>query len=78
MNKRNTLEGFSAREDDLEEFELEIAPATRAAGQRRSRSGSLVLQIALGVWLGGLALMLTWYGLSQVLPAAADLHLQLR
>ncbi|ACO80362.1 hypothetical protein AvCA_42380 [Azotobacter vinelandii CA] len=77
MNMRNRLEGFSAREDDQEDFDLEIAPS-RAAAPARRRSGSLVLQIALGVWLGGLALMLTWYGLELLLPEAANLHLQLR
>ncbi|MFC0712212.1 hypothetical protein [Azorhizophilus paspali] len=74
---RNRLEGFSAREDDLEDFDLETAPS-RAAAPARRRSGSLVLKIALGVWLGGLALMLTWYGLELLLPEAANLHLQLR
>ncbi|GAB3396173.1 hypothetical protein [Azotobacter armeniacus] len=77
MNKRNRLEGFSAREDELEDFGLEI-DQPRLAERRRSSTGSLVLQIALGTWLGGMALMLTWYGLSLVLPEAADLQLHLR
>ncbi|ASL25586.1 hypothetical protein E0E54_19580 [Azotobacter chroococcum] len=77
MNKLNRLEGFSAREDEPEDFDLEVEQP-RFTERRRSRNGSQVLQIALGVWLGGLALMLTWYGLSLVLPAAADLQIQLR
>lgn len=77
MNKRNRLEGFSAREDGLEDFDLEI-DQPRFTERQQSRTGSLVLQIALGIWLGGTALMLTWYGLSLVLPEAADLQLHLR
>jgi len=70
MNKRNRLESFSAREDDLE-LDMDFAPPRQAAPATKSRSGGaggLVLQIALGVWLGGLALALTLFGLSLVMP----------
>lgn len=69
MNKRNRLESFSAREDDLE-MDMDFAPPRQAAPTTKSRSGGagLVLQIALGVWLGGLALALTLFGLSLVMP----------
>ncbi|MDV7213730.1 hypothetical protein [Azotobacter beijerinckii] len=76
MNKRNRLESFSAREDDLEDFAAEIRQPRPV--EPRERAGSLVLQIALGVWLGGLALGLTWYGLSLVLPEMANLQVFLR
>ncbi|SFA99237.1 hypothetical protein [Azotobacter beijerinckii] len=76
MNKRNRLESFSAREDDLEDFAAEIRQPRQAEPQKRA--GSLVLQIALGVWLGGLALGLTWCGLSLVLPEMANLQVFLR
>ncbi|SEI73224.1 hypothetical protein SAMN04244572_01478 [Azotobacter beijerinckii] len=77
MNKRNRLESFSAREDDLEDFAAEIRQPRQVEPRERA-SSRLVLQIALGVWLGGLALGLTWYGLSLVLPEMANLQVFLR
>lgn len=73
MNKRNRIESFSAREDDLDDLDLGLALPRKAEPSRRS--GSLVLQIALGVWLGGMALALTgfglaWLGVAQLLPDA--------
>ena len=76
MNKRNRLESFSAREDDLEDFGAEHFHSRQS--EPRNGTDGLVLRIAFGVWLGGLALGLTWYGLSLVLPAMAGLQLSLR
>jgi len=61
--KRNRLESFSAREFDdpldLDMLEDDFAPpATPRKPGHRQRG--LSLQIALGIWLGGMALMITW------------------
>jgi len=76
MNMQNRLEGLSARDDHHEEFVAKSAPPRPT--EPRRRTGSLVLQIALGVWLGGLALGLTWYGLTLIVPELASLQPHLR
>lgn len=69
-DRRTRLESFSAREseagdfDDLDDFRP--APSARPAKPR-----SLVLQVALGVWLGGMALGLTWWLISLMLFGGA-------
>ncbi len=76
MNQRNRLKSFSAREDDLDDFEAERFRPHQIGPQKRA--DGLVLRIAFGVWLGGLALGLTWYGLSLLLPALTGLQAALR
>ncbi|WP_177412156.1 hypothetical protein [Pseudomonas cavernae] len=66
-DKRTRLESFSAREDDRLATDDELYDYRQPAPQRQARPRHLVLQIALGVWLGGMALMLTWLLLSLLL-----------
>ncbi|WP_177412465.1 hypothetical protein [Pseudomonas cavernicola] len=62
MDKRTRLESFSAREDDLREPDELYGIDQTSRHQPRQRN--LALQIALGIWLGGTALMITWFILS--------------
>ncbi len=59
MDKRTRLESFSAREDDLRESD-ELYGIGQT-GRHQPRQRNLALQIALGIWLGGTALMITWF-----------------
>ncbi|UVE17005.1 hypothetical protein NVV93_15620 [Pseudomonas sp. LS44] len=59
-DKRTRLESFSAREGEsmgMDELDDYRQPEVR----RPARQRSLTLQIALGIWLGGVGLMLTWF-----------------
>ncbi|WP_178084165.1 hypothetical protein [Pseudomonas sp. 2FG] len=62
MDKRTRLESFSAREDDLREPDELYGIGQASRHQPRQRN--LALQVALGIWLGGTALMITWFILS--------------
>ncbi|WP_263145063.1 hypothetical protein [Pseudomonas sp. RIT-PI-AD] len=52
---RDDFAGIRAERDDSPEY----GHARHSAPARRN--GSLSLQVALGVWLGGVALGLTWF-----------------
>ncbi|MET1080734.1 MAG: hypothetical protein ABWY06_22210 [Pseudomonas sp.] len=64
-DNRDRLESFSAREDD----QVDPDPFYRASHSARApRQGqNLALQIALGIWLGGLALGLSAWALNLLL-----------
>ncbi|MBM7060202.1 hypothetical protein JQX08_05740 [Pseudomonas sp. UL073] len=68
---RNTrFESFSAREGEAADFD-EQDDYRQPAGRKPGRQRSLTLQIALGIWLGGVALMVTWFLLNVLFASFA-------